>query len=170
MTSDEDDDIRNNSILGIGELALFGGEIKYPHYSNVLQALSNLLAKEQRGRVVSSIRSWARFVALSWQTKTWFQSKKYSQNLPLKEDNKGYLIVFECLLHLYRFGDPIVKENLSQTLMVAIGICGNKKYDKPETHAAVTNLLCTIYREMTEYFMTVVADCQLKLQSRFQQF
>ena len=40
LITDEDDDVRNNAVFGLGELVLHAGEIMYPHFDGLLATLS----------------------------------------------------------------------------------------------------------------------------------
>lgn len=57
MTSlkDEDDEVRSNTIYGLGLLAFYGGDIMLPHYQNVLESLFVILSQNQPPRVVDNI-------------------------------------------------------------------------------------------------------------------
>ena len=52
---DDEEDVLNNAVYGLGELVLWGGELMVGHYNQILSLLSNLLAIEQTPRVVDQI-------------------------------------------------------------------------------------------------------------------
>ena len=54
-TKDEENDVRNNAVYGLGELVLWGGETMVSNYNQILSVLSNLLAIEQAPRVIDQI-------------------------------------------------------------------------------------------------------------------
>ena len=55
LVYDEDDDVRNNSIFGIGELVLHAGPVMFQHYNQILELLSKLLSQEKAPRVLDQI-------------------------------------------------------------------------------------------------------------------
>ena len=64
VIGDEEDDLRNNGVYGLGELVLWGGDLMVSHYNQILSNLSTLLAKESAPRVIDQIvGAVARFVA-----------------------------------------------------------------------------------------------------------
>ena len=52
---DEENDVRNNAVYGLGEMVLWGGEIMVPHYNQILSILSILLKGEGAPRVIDQI-------------------------------------------------------------------------------------------------------------------
>ena len=52
---DGDEDVRNNAVFGIGEMALHGGACVHQSYPALLGAFSGLLANEDCPRVIDQV-------------------------------------------------------------------------------------------------------------------
>ena len=55
FVQDNESDLRNNGVYGLGELVLFGGDLIVPNYNQILSNISNLLNIETEPRVIDQI-------------------------------------------------------------------------------------------------------------------
>ena len=55
MKDDGDEDVRNNAVFGLGELAMHGGPATQAHYPEMLQALSSLVQREESPKVIDQV-------------------------------------------------------------------------------------------------------------------
>lgn len=132
LMDDEDCDVRNNAIFGIGELALYGGECVYPAYPKILQKLSSTLGAEKSPRVIDQvvgavcrlIIAKAELVPLDEVVPVIFS------NLPLKEDDEEYVIIYRCLNLLFTLGNPHIKPNLPKLIQMSADVVGTKSCDE----------------------------------------
>lgn len=88
LVHDEDDDVRNNSVFGLGELILHSGPCVYEHFGNVLATLSKLINDEQAPRVIDQIVGAVCRLIVANQTLVPLDSvvPVVLQQLPLRDD------------------------------------------------------------------------------------
>ncbi len=121
MISDPEEDVRNNAVFGLGELALHGGSSVFEHFPVILQQLSGVMSSgEESGRVLDQVvGALCRLVIAN---KNLVPVKDVLpvvfRGLPLRADKEEYLIVFQCLGDLHATGELLVRENLSQVLLL----------------------------------------------------
>ncbi|XP_012279417.1 importin-4 [Orussus abietinus] len=149
LANDPSSEVRNNAFYGIGELALNGKEAVYPHYSEILQALSSAIAKETYGgardNVVGAI---ARLVTTNYNIIPLDQVfPVFIEQLPLKDDLNENKAVFESILVLYRDGHAILRPHMQKLLQVAIGVLHEKNGTDDETKRLVVEFLKSAQRD-----------------------
>lgn len=122
LLKDDEDDVRNNAIFGLGELAHRSGPGMYEKYPTILQTLSNILAIEENPRVIDQILGAVcrllvtniDLVPLEEVLPVVFR------NLPLKEDEEENTIILKAILLLYAKGHPQVRQNVAKIMEVAV--------------------------------------------------
>ena len=55
VVKDDENDVRNNALYGMGETVLWGGRIMVPHYNQILSIISSLLRIESAPQVLDQI-------------------------------------------------------------------------------------------------------------------
>ena len=96
LAFDEDDDVRNNAIFGMGELVLHAGPPMNPHFGKILETLSKLLVNEKSARVLDQIVGAVCRLILSNKALVPLEQvlPVVFQNVPLKEDMDEYETFF----------------------------------------------------------------------------
>ena len=124
---DEDKDVRNNAIYGIGELALHGGAPVHNHFPAILQSLSSQLAVEKDPRCLDQIVGAVCRLIISNKTGVPIEQvlPVVFANLPLREDMEEYEPVLRALHLLYTDGNEMVKTAMPKLLEIFASI-----YDK----------------------------------------
>jgi len=144
MLKDEEDDVRNNSIYGLGELVLWGGEAAVPHYSHILATLSRLAATEASPRVVDQVTgALCRFVVTGHAAVPVAEVvPAVLARLPLQEDLEEYDLVFKALLALYSASHPLTASTLPAAVASAAHFTLARGIDdKAKTAPLVAQLL-----------------------------
>ena len=115
---DEDKDIRNNAIYGIGELALHAGSPAHTFFPAILQALSSQVAIEKDPRCLDQIvGAVCRLIVANRAAVPVEQVMPVVfANLPLREDFEEYDAVLRCLHLLYAEGNDQVKVGMPKIL------------------------------------------------------
>lgn len=137
---DEDKEVRNNAIFGIGELALHGGPGMQRHFPAVLQSLSVRLGAETDPRCLDQIVGAVCRLILANKSAVPLAEvvPVVLANLPLKEDLDEYAVVFKCIRLLYSDGDVNVKAGLAKILEISATVYGQKKLasvaSSPDVH------------------------------------
>jgi len=144
--NDEDEDVRNNAVYGLGELVLWGGQPMATHYNQILSNLSNLLGRESEPRVIDQIvGAVARFVTVSGNGASGVPVNEILpvmiNNLPLKEDMDEYESVFKALTILYSAGHECIKSNIGKILECAVQAQVAREIDKEKILPIVSELV-----------------------------
>ena len=96
---DEDPDVRNNGIYGIGELALHGGEPVRAHFPVILQALSSQLVAESDSRCLDGIVGALCRLIIAFKEGALIQKTLPTvlEYIPLREDVEEYEAVLGAM-------------------------------------------------------------------------
>ena len=124
---DEDKDVRNNAIYGIGELALHGGEPVRAHFPAILQTLSSQLAAETDPRCLDQIVGAVCRLIIAHKESVPIQQvlPVVFQYLPLREDMEEYEVVLGAITVLLADGVDIVLAAMPKLIEICASV-----YDK----------------------------------------
>ena len=119
-TTDPDDEVRSNSVFGIGMYASHAVPDVIAHYPAILQNVSALLTPEQEPRVVdNAMAAVARMILTSPDSVPLDQILPVLvSNLPLKKDFQENKTIYECISKLVQVNTPAIIANLSPLLVV----------------------------------------------------
>ncbi|XP_068205892.1 importin-4-like [Palaemon carinicauda] len=166
---DEDDEVRSNSIYGLGVLGQHGGEAILGHYPNILTALSEALSKESFPRAVDNIcGAVARLIATSPNNVPMEQVFPVVFGcLPLREDFEENSTVFKCFLVLYRQQHPMLAQNLPAVLSLAAHVYNTKQSDE-QTNKLIEELVSCASRDFPEQFNSLMQNIEPEVGARLQ--
>lgn len=127
---ERNDQIRNNSVFGLGELVLAAGEFAYDFYPQILQLLSAAVAKEQDSNTLDNIcGALARLIiANSSLVPLKDVLPVFVQYLPLRTDFDENLAVFKCLNVAYHQGQQVLVDLMEHIAFVALQVLQKKEY------------------------------------------
>ena len=174
---DEDKDVRNNAIYGIGELALHGGSPVRNHFPSILQSLSSQLAVESDPRCIDQIVGAVcrLIVAYKEGVPTQQVMPVVIANLPLREDLEEYEAVFRALHILYADGSDIVKAAMPKVLEICASIYDKKVTKDDDVFAEaevlmekVRPLIQSLVKQYHAQFLPLYNEVLSALQSRNQ--
>ncbi|XP_014209388.1 importin-4 [Copidosoma floridanum] len=148
LTNDSCDEVRSNTIFGLGELAYYGKEVLYPHYFEILQTLSRVTTKEKnagaRDNIIGAI---ARLIITNHSIVPLEQVfPVFVSQLPLKEDLEENKTVYKCIMQLYGCGHVILKPHLSHLLQVSFRLLETENTDT-ETKSIVVEFMKSVQRD-----------------------
>ncbi|KAG8238816.1 hypothetical protein J437_LFUL010530, partial [Ladona fulva] len=131
-SEDKNEDVRNNAIYGLGELAFHGKEAVEPHYPQILQALSATVSKETHPVVLDNIcGALARLIITNVIAVPMEQVfPVYLQYLPLREDFEENKEVFNSFSHLYKIGHPVLLNHLGTVVTICASVLDTKQIEK----------------------------------------
>jgi len=143
MLKDEEDDVRNNCVFGLGEMVLWAGESAVPHYTPILAILSKQLSKEDSPRVLDQIAgAISRFlIANLVMVPVEDLLPALLNQLPLKEDLDEYELVFRAFQTLFTAGHSLTLSCLPKILSSAVGFTESHSVDKTKTAPILSQLL-----------------------------
>ncbi|PNF42980.1 hypothetical protein B7P43_G09585 [Cryptotermes secundus] len=170
VSRDESDEVRNNAIFGIGEMVLHGKEALFPHYSEILQALSTAASKERHARTLDNIcGALAKLILTNIAGVPMAQVFPVFVNyLPLREDFDENKAVFECMSYLYQLGHPMLLSHLAPVMKAGVIVLCERQGVK-ETLELVLNLMKTMQLNFRDEFSSVLAALPSKYAPTIQQ-
>ncbi|XP_055703299.1 importin-4-like [Phlebotomus papatasi] len=157
---ERNDQIRNNSVFGLGELVLAAGEFAYDFYPQILQLLSAAVAKEQDSNTLDNIcGALARLIiANSSLVPLKDVLPVFVQYLPLRTDFDENLAVFKCLNVAYHQGQQVLVDLMEHIAFVALQVLQKKEYSSDETRDYIFNFVQQIRRDFPEQYGKVVTN------------
>ncbi|KAG7158690.1 Importin-4-like [Homarus americanus] len=166
---DEDDEVRSNSIYGLGVLGQHGGDAVMGHYNNILAMLSEALSKETFPRALDNIcGAVARLITTSPTNVPMEQVFPVVLGcLPLREDFEENSTVFECFLVLYRAQHPMLAQNLAPVLRLAALLYTTKQADD-KTNQLIQELVASVSRDFPDQVSSVVQSLEPEVAARLQ--
>uniref|UniRef100_A0AAG5D5I9 Importin N-terminal domain-containing protein n=1 Tax=Anopheles atroparvus TaxID=41427 RepID=A0AAG5D5I9_ANOAO len=161
---DRNNDVRSNTVYGLGEMVLHGKECTYGHYPQIMAALSQLVSKEQHAGTLDNLcGALARLITTNCSLVPLKNVLPvFVQYLPLREDFTENLAVFRCLDLLYRQGDENLIPLLSRVLVIGLQVLYKKEYQDDECNTLVLNLVKQMSKDFPDKFNEVVrGDAEL---------
>lgn len=148
LSRDESDEVRNNSIYAIGELAYHGKNAIFPYYPEILQALSTAVSRESNSGALDNIcGALARLIITNVSAIPLDQVLPvFIQYLPLREDFEENKWVFQCLSNLYQLGTEVLVGNLIPVIK-ACAISLHQNQIATDGKDIVVNLLKMCHRD-----------------------
>ena len=160
--NDADKDVRNNSIFGLGELALHAGPSVVQHYPQLLQTLSGHLSKGDDKRCVDQVVGAVCRLVVANKAAVPLGDvvPVIFQHLPLNEDMQEYDMVYRCIETVYQDCPDQIKMNLQKIAEMSAANVMNKKVDavkvKPLVQATM-QALCKDYPEDMKVILSAVS-------------
>ncbi|XP_068697755.1 importin-4-like isoform X2 [Montipora foliosa] len=161
MTSlrDEDDEVRSNTIYGLGLLAFYGGDIILPHYQTILEALLVILSQNQPPRVVDNICGAVSRMMMAHRNSLPLE-KVFTgllQCLPLKEDFEENDPVYSCIIELFSDQHPLIRQYLGQILVVFSQVLPSSTLQEG-IRCGLISMIQTIQRQSPQRFQNILAE------------
>ncbi|ESN91050.1 hypothetical protein HELRODRAFT_104231 [Helobdella robusta] len=152
---DDDDEVRNNAVFGLGVLAANGGQNITSHYHEILKGLSDAMVKETDRRVVDNIcGALARMITSNCSLVPLDQVLPTIINhLPLQEDLEEHITVFQSFASLYAQRNVAILPHLPQVLVIIGNLLVTKP--KPELEKILKDFVNEIYANSPDVFQAV---------------
>jgi len=161
MTSlkDEDDEVRSNTIYGLGVLAFYGGDIIVPHYQAILEALFVILSQNQPPRVVDNICGAVSRMIMANRNSLPLEKvfPGLLQCLPLKEDFEENHPVYSCIIELFSDQHPLIRQYLLQLLAVFAQVLPSGTLQEG-IRAGLISMIQTIQQQSPQRFQNALAE------------
>ncbi|XP_053323898.1 importin-4 [Spea bombifrons] len=139
---DEDDEVRSNSVFGLGALAEHGGQFMHQHYPKLLAILSSIISSEKNSRVLDNVCGAVSRMVLSHPAGVPVEQvfPVMLRTLPLKDDFEENTTVFKCITFLYENSPSQVIGSLKDIARICNHVLGTKEI-QPDTENAIILLL-----------------------------
>ncbi|CAH2294413.1 importin-4 [Pelobates cultripes] len=146
---DEDNEVRSNSVFGLGVLAEHGGDIIQQQYPKLLSILSSIISCEKNARVMDNVCGAVSRMVLSHPNGVPLEQvfPVMLRSMPLKEDFEENTTVFKCIAFLYENFTSQVITQLAEIARI-FGHCLGTKEIQPDTE----NCLILLLRDIAQKF------------------
>ncbi|KAJ3660491.1 hypothetical protein Zmor_004938 [Zophobas morio] len=157
---DAADEVRNNAIFGLGEMILHGKDRIFPFYQDILQSLSAAVAKESHAGTLDNIcGALAKMIIVNSSGIPLEQVfPVFIQRLPLREDFQENEAVIKCFFGLYRQGNSVLRDHLSDVIKIVVQIYQRKQFPNDETQNLLVEFIKTVNRDFSEEFGNAVSS------------
>lgn len=127
---DEYEQARQNAVFGLGELVFYGEEKAYDKYPQVLQALSQVVAKEEHPGTLDNVcGALARLIVANSKLVPLEQVLPvFVQKLPLREDFHENKSVYKGFQVLLTQNDEALLKILDRVILVGLGVLARNEY------------------------------------------
>ncbi|XP_003693033.1 importin-4 [Apis florea] len=170
LTDDSSAEVRNNAIYGIGELALYGKDAVFSHYSDILSVLSNAIFKESHaGARDNIVGALARLIIANYFNVPLDQVfPTFVKQLPLKEDFEENKAVFKSILTLYEAGHPILRSHMEILLKVAVSVLHENKTTDDEAKNIVMEFIKSAQRDFPNEWNSMYSELPIEVTTNIQ--
>ncbi|RZF46139.1 hypothetical protein LSTR_LSTR013097 [Laodelphax striatellus] len=153
------DDVRNNAIFALGELALHGGAALHADYPRLLHALSSAVAGTTHAATLDNIvAALARLIVCNVEAIPLDQVLPvYIQYLPLREDFEENKWIFKSFEVLYQKGADSLRSLLVPVIRISTSVL-YKEQIEPENKDLVVNLLRQCHLDFPNDCVTAAAQ------------
>ena len=169
LVYDEDDDVRNNSIFGLGELVLHAGPVMHQHFNQLLELFSKLLSTEKAPRVLDQIVGATTRMCLANQSLIPLDNvlPVLFQQLPLREDLDEYAIVFTLLGHLLQAGHPLITAELPKIVNCSLQIVGSdEEFNREKVMPIMLNVVKQLSSQFPNEVQAILANWPVQEQAK----
>lgn len=155
--TDSYDQVRQNSVFGLGEMVYYAEEKSFGSYPVILQALSEHISKETTPGAIDNIcGALARLIVTNIALVPLDTVLPvFLDHLPLKDDTNENTAVFRCFKLIYIQARDIFVQQLERILAIAVHVLYKKEYQDNETYENALGLLNEIRENYTPQFNAV---------------
>lgn len=148
LTRDKNDDVRNNSIFALGEMALHGKSCVFELYPQLLQALSTAVSSERHSVTLDNIcGAIAKLIITNISGVPLDQVLPVFVNfLPLREDFEENKWIFKSFELMYQLGSEPMRKLILPIIKTSV-IVLHKDQIEQENKDVVVNLIKMCYRD-----------------------
>lgn len=151
---DRNDEVRNNTIFGLGELVMNAGEIAFKYFPQILSTLSHCVANEQHAGVIDNVCGALSRIILSNPSLVPLQEvlPVFIRYLPLREDFDENLAVFKCLTLVYQQGNDTLIPLMDKIAAISLQALAKKQYSSSEAETIIRELVQQIRQNFPNQF------------------
>merc|ERR1712071_516096 len=167
---DEDSEIRNNAVFGLGELVLHGRELLFPNYSQILQILSVTLSREDHNLVLDNIcAAIARLIVVNINAVPMDQVfPVFMGKLPMREDFEENTWILKVFVYLLQNGHPLCATHLPQILNV-VSVITTQQDLLPEQKPLVIELFSTVASTLPDLYNGWTSSLPVDVQQKMKE-
>nr|CAH7764214.1 unnamed protein product [Callosobruchus chinensis] len=157
---DQNEEVRNNAIFGLGEMILYGKDAVFNHYPQILQALSNAVQKESHAGTLDNIcGALAKMIIVNPNRIPLEQVfPVFLQKLPLRDDFQENEAVIKCFCVLYQQGNPVLRQHLTDVIKISTHVYYKEQTPRDDVKEVLIDFLQTMNRDFPEDFKNAVSS------------
>nr|XP_033779924.1 importin-4 [Geotrypetes seraphini] len=165
---EDNEEVRSNSVFGLGVVVEHGKEAAFEHYPKILGVLSSIIAQEENIRVKDNVcGAVSRLIMTSPERVPVDQVLPVMlKSMPLKDDFEENTTTFNCIAFLYKENPEQVVQHMKEIVRIFSHVLGTEEI-KPETTATLLLLLKDVAQrfpqELQNAIMSLPADKATKI-------
>ncbi|KAK9877960.1 hypothetical protein WA026_020178 [Henosepilachna vigintioctopunctata] len=161
---DSADEVRNNSVFGLGEMILHGKDKIFRYYGDILSELASAVSRETHAGTLDNIcGALAKMIITNCNEIPLGQVfPAFLQHLPLRDDFQENEAVIKCFCLLYQNGNPVIRENIETVSKVSIHILTKDQTPNDKTRNILHTLLKSIRQDFVSEFNSIASQLDLK--------
>ncbi|XP_017781860.1 PREDICTED: importin-4-like [Nicrophorus vespilloides] len=158
-TKDSSEEVRNNSVYGLGEMIFHGRDCLYSKYSDILVGLSMMITKESHAGTMDNICSALAKMIINNSSLVPLDQvfEVLIQHLPLKTDFQENEAIVKCLFKLYKEENPVLRTHLESVSKVIVHIYSNKQFSDKESENLTNQFMETLVNDFPQVFNPIFA-------------
>lgn len=127
---DKNEQVRQNTVFGLGELVLYSEEKSYDKFPQILQSLSSAVAHEENPGTLDNIcGALARLIMTNYQLVPLdMVLPVFVQKLPLREDFDENHAIFKCFQILLTQGCETLLPILDRVIIIGLHVLYKNEY------------------------------------------
>ncbi|CAG9770533.1 unnamed protein product [Ceutorhynchus assimilis] len=157
---DSAEEVRNNSIFGLGEMVLHGKDRVFNYYNEILQSLSQAVSKESHSGTLDNIcGALAKMIMANPGGIPLEQViPAFIQKLPLRDDFQENEAVIKCFAMLYQQGNPVLKQHLGDVMKACVHVYYKDQTPNEDTKHILIEFIKTLNRDFAQDFAHAVSS------------
>ncbi|XP_075684981.1 importin-4 [Rhinoderma darwinii] len=164
---DEDNEVRSNSVFGIGVLAEHGGAAMLKNFPKLLSILSSIISTEKNARTQDNVcGAVSRMILRNPEGVPVGQVfPVLLRSMPLKEDFEENCTVFKCIAFLYEKNPSQVAAHMKDIARIFGHVLGTKEI-KPDTEQTLVILLRNLAQRFPQELQNAVMSLPDEMSSK----
>uniref|UniRef100_A0A336K9P8 CSON005828 protein n=1 Tax=Culicoides sonorensis TaxID=179676 RepID=A0A336K9P8_CULSO len=152
--NDRNDEVRNNTIFGLGEMVLYSGEISHKYFPQILSALSHGVSHESHAGTLDNICGALARLIIANSTLVPLKEvlPSFIQYLPLREDFDENLAIFKAFTLVYQQGNDVLVPLLDRITAIGLGSLAKKQFSNDETKEIISAFVRQVSQDFPDKF------------------
>ncbi|XP_063703113.1 importin-4-like [Culicoides brevitarsis] len=152
--NDRNDEVRNNTIFGLGEMVLYAGEIAHKYFPQILAALSQGVSNESHAGTLDNICGALARLILANSSLVPLNDvlPSFIQYLPLREDFDENQAIFKAFALVYQQGNDALLPLMDKISVIGLTALAKKQYSEDETRDIITSFLRQVAQDFPAKF------------------
>ncbi|KAM3940229.1 importin-4 isoform 1-T2 [Leptodactylus fuscus] len=162
-----DDEVRSNSVFGLGVLAEHGGAAMLKNFPKLLSIFSSIISSEKNPRALDNVCGAVSRLILRHPEGVPLEQvfPVLLRSMPLKEDFEENCTVFQCIAFLYEKNPSQVAAHVNDIARIFGHVLGTKEI-KPDTEQTIIILLRNLAQHFPQELQNAVMSLPNEISSK----